>query len=246
MSVKIFITFANTFKQKFAAGISIADTFVWRYNDILLLSPKGVTVKRVISALIVVGIVGLGFNSPLYAAEGLSSRATVSTSYQYRGTTKTDFGPALSGEFAYGLPWGFNFALGAGNVGADEARGIEYHTALTQSGQIIPVISYQLKAEFYHNPFTVAADTPNFGVEVKAFSYLALGAEYSRKFFGRGTSSTYCYLAGDFPLLAQQHFYLLPSVGYSRFGNEVQAGNKNYVDYRIAFAHQKDGQELEL
>jgi uncharacterized protein (TIGR02001 family) len=172
----------------------------------------------------------LPYSAP--AAE-IQSKVTIATDYIYRGKSKTDLSPVVQGDLRFGIPWGLAYSLGASNIGADSNRGIELSTTFSQQQELSPLFTSTIAATFYHNPYASLADTWDFSGALTFKNLLRFAAHYAPKFFGTASAASYFTLEGTILLSERAHFYMIPSMGYNYFANEIQVGNRHYWDGRI-------------
>lgn len=174
----------------------------------------------------------------IYAGQTLTDFNIVSD-YVFRGKTRTDHSPAVKAGIHYAFDFGFSFGASAGNVGAGDARGMEGIIDLAYNYSFDDIFSILAAGKFFHDPFSSKADTFDYSVGVGITKYLRLTAAYSPAYFASSTNAKYFLAEGTYEVLPSDHLFVDASLGYSKFGNEAWAGNKNYLDYRLTIHRQE-------
>ncbi len=180
----------------------------------------------------------LAFSPNVLFASQLSSEARISSDYISRGITKTDHSPTVAGCFFYDFDFGLKVGTSVTNVGADDARGVQLKPNINYSYALHQLFTLHAGVSYYYNPFAILADTADFHIGAWIGNYFHFTTFYSKRFFARNSSATYLVAETDLPVPHLDTLFVGLSGGYSIFSNEVNAGNKNYLDYRITL-HQR-------
>ncbi len=185
----------------------------------------------------------LVLSQTLYAGQILTDLSLVSD-YIFRGKTKTDHSPAVRAGMGYAFDFGFSFGASAGNVGADDARGMEGIIALDYVYNLNEIFSLMGGGKFYHDPFSSKADTSDYSVGIGISKYLRLSAFYSPSYFAAGTDAKYLLAEMIYEVLPTNHIFIETSAGYNKFDIEAFVGNKNYIDYKMTIHQQEQMHDI--
>ncbi|MEC9284101.1 MAG: TorF family putative porin [Bdellovibrionota bacterium] len=169
---------------------------------------------------------------PLIGQAGGETKLSVTSEYIWRGTRLSN-GAAAQAELTREIYHNLEVGLFASNVSEDiSERDSEADLHLVQFFDMddkhrfgIGVIGYLYLTHTSHNTTEAHISYENPWFNLKAYN--------TQKYFGKDTGSTYLNVGTKIPVGSE--VFLRVNLGQTTYENEVEAGYKNYSDYKVSF-----------
>ncbi len=184
------------------------------------------------------------------ALADITSTATLTSDYVWRGVTQTGHDSAVQGSMDYNRG-GFGLGVWASSLG-----GAPSDTNAQSLGQEVDLyLQYEHKIND-DNAVTLGAvnytytrnANANFGEYFLKYThkYAELYIGSSSDYLATDSSATYVNLSTGFTVSEKDKVTLKLSVGQTSFGDEEEAGMTNYSDYKVALSKMKGDYEVEM